>query len=90
MRRAAKIDRNHHAIVDAYRERGAIVLSLAPMGKGVPDLLIWYCGRLHMVEVKMPDGSLTDAQRAFMEQGWPVRVVTSVDDAHEHLDHLWC
>jgi len=90
MRRAAKIDRNHKAVVEAYRQRGALVLSLAPMGQGVPDLLIWYCRRLHLVEVKMPDGRLTPAQVTFAEQGWPVTLVTSVADVHTHLDGLWC
>jgi len=87
MRRAAKVDRNQKAIVEAYRERGAGVLSLAPMGKGVPDLLILYCKRLWLVEVKMPDGTLTEAQQAFFE-GWPVTIVRSVEDVHDHLDHI--
>lgn len=85
MRRAAKVDRNHPEIVAALRTAGVQVLSLAAIGKGVPDLLLLHRGRLQLVEVK--DGSqspsrrrLTPLQEAF-RAAWPVAVIDSADDA---------
>ena len=52
MRRAAKIDANHGDIVEALRGIGCSVLSLAPLGKGAPDLLVGYWGRNTILEVK--------------------------------------
>ena len=40
MRRAAKVDANHAEIVKALRDAGCGVVDMAPMGKGVPDLLV--------------------------------------------------
>ena len=67
MRRAAKIDKNQPAIVDALRACGAIVQSLAAVGNGCPDLLIGYRGRTILVEVK--DGSnVPSAQKLTLDQ----------------------
>ena len=38
--RAARVDDNHVAVVEALRKAGAMVQSLAAVGDGVPDLLI--------------------------------------------------
>ena len=88
MRKRAKIDSNQTAIVEALRKRGWLVLSLAPMGGGVPDLLIAKPYRYGhpdfqpvLIEVKTPKGKLTPDQDAFIEQGWPVTVIRSVDEA---------
>lgn len=40
MRRAAKVDATQAAIVQALRDAGCKVLSLAAMGKGAADLLV--------------------------------------------------
>ena len=45
MRRAGKVDFAQAAIVDALRARGHLVLSLAPVGNGCPDVLVG-CRRL--------------------------------------------
>ena len=82
MRRAAKVDRNHGEIVRAFEKCGAKVLSLAAMGKGVPDLLVNLRNRLRFVEVKSEKGKLTPAQEEFMAD-WPVAVVRSVDDVEQ-------
>ena len=67
MRRAAKIDKNQPAIVDALRACGAFVQSLAAVGNGCPDLLIGYRGRTILVEVK--DGSnVPSAQKLTLDQ----------------------
>ena len=69
MRRAAKIDKNQPAIVDALRKCGAFVQSLAAVGNGCPDLLIGYRGRTILVEVK--DGSKVPSARELTEdQNW--------------------
>jgi hypothetical protein len=87
MRRAAKVDRNQDEIVSALRAAGAIVQSLAAIGKGVPDLLVSFRGNLFLLEVK--DGSkppsgqkLTEAQKTW-HQAWGalVEVVNSPEAA---------
>lgn len=79
MRRAAKTDNNHGEIVRAFEKCGARVLSLAAMGRGVPDLLVSICNRLRLVEVKGAKGKLTPQQVEFT-QHWPVDVVRDVSD----------
>ena len=56
--RQSKVDGNHPDIVAAYRRAGASVCDLAPMGGGIPDLLIghaWHgLRRTFVAEVKDP------------------------------------
>lgn len=81
-RRAAKIDGTQTAIVETLRALGAEVVSLAPLGGGVPDLLVWLNGRFYLVECKTPKGKLRPKQEQFMQK-WPVQVLRSVEDAEE-------
>lgn len=67
MRRNAKVDANHPEIVAAFRKLGASVLSLANLGRGVPDLLVAWCGVTMLVEVKAPKGKETEDQLRFFE-----------------------
>lgn len=72
-RYARKVDSNHKAVSDAFEAAGASVLSLAPLGKNAPDLLVGLCGRAILVEVK-PDTHLkahmpTEGQVKFAK-GW--------------------
>ena len=67
MRRAAKIDGNQTELVEAFRTLGCSVLSLATIGKGVPDLLVAIKGITWLVEVKMPKGMETEYQIEFAE-----------------------
>lgn len=56
-----KRDENEAEIVKALRKAGAVVWRLS--GPGLPDLLLHYRGRWHVMEVKRPkQGRLTDAQ----------------------------
>lgn len=55
MRTAARIDANQPEIINALRKVGASVVSLSAVGRGVPDLMVGYMGRNHLLEVK--DGS---------------------------------
>jgi hypothetical protein len=70
VRRAARIDGNHQAVAHSLERAGATVVSLAPLGNGVPDLLVGYHGQTFLLEVK--DGEkppskreLTDLEREF-------------------------
>lgn len=80
-RRYGRVDRNHGEIVDALRQRGWQVLSLADIGDGAPDLLVYRVGQpLRLVEVKAKGGVITRLQEDFMAKGWPVTIVRSVAD----------
>jgi hypothetical protein len=87
MRRAAKVDRNHQEIVAALRDVGASVLSLAPLGRGAPDLLVGFRGQVYLLEVKdgakAPSKQRLTADEARWHQEWRghVAVVRSVDEA---------
>jgi len=61
MRRAARVDANQAAIVEALRAAGYSVQSLAAVGEGVPDLLVGACGVNVLLEVK--DGSKPPSER---------------------------
>lgn len=88
MRRAAKVDGNQRAVVDALRAAGCTVVSMAALGDGAPDLLVGYQGNTVLLEVK--DGAqrpsarkLTPLQEKW-HAGWrgrPVLVVNSADEA---------
>jgi len=70
VRRAAKIDANQPAIVQALRAFGATVQPLHTVGAGVPDLLVGYRGRTALVEVK--DGLRPPSERRLTtdQQEW--------------------
>ena len=50
MRFNAKVDLNQTEIVQALRQAGATVQSLAAVGKGVPDLLVCFRNKLYLME----------------------------------------
>lgn len=87
MRYAAKVDANQHEIVRALEQiPGVLVLSLSSVGKGVPDLLVQVWRNLVLMEIK--DGSkvpskrkLRKLQQDFVNKGWRVTKVESVDEA---------
>lgn len=80
MRRAAKIDANQGAIVEALRKVGAKVHYI----KEPVDLVVGFRGRNVLLEVKNESGrdELTQAQKDFIA-GWPgeVHVVRDVPQA---------
>jgi len=87
MRRAARVDANHDQIVSALRAAGAVVQSLAAIGKGCPDLLVAFRGNLFLLECK--DGAkspsrqrlTTDQQTWHQAWGALVEVVNSPESA---------
>jgi hypothetical protein len=62
MRRAAKVDANQEQIVSALRAAGASVQSLAPIGKGCPDLLVAFRGQMYLIEIKRGKGKVNELQ----------------------------
>ena len=80
MRRAAKVDSNQQAIVDALRRVG---VQVEVIGKPL-DLLICCRGETALLEVKNPDGGdrLTRDQVEFIAR-WPgkIHIARSVDEA---------
>jgi Holliday junction resolvase len=85
MRRRGKVDEVQAVIVDTLRQAGAEVLSLAALGSGVPDLLVYYEGTFYFLEVKTArskKGSwrLTRDQESFHAR-WPVTVVCNASQA---------
>jgi hypothetical protein len=83
VRRRARLDGNHPEIVAALRQVGAAVESLAPMGRGVPDLLVGWRGKVVLLEVKRPGEALTPDEarwhRLWADQ--PVVIVRSPEEA---------
>ena len=76
---AARRDGTESAIVRTLRRAGALVFALK--GRGVADLLVYFRGRLFLLEIKTARGRLTAAQRDAVRVGWPVRVCRTPDDA---------
>lgn len=89
MRRAARIDANHVAIVDALRAVGASVQTLS--AKGVPDLLVGWRGRNLLLEVKdcakIPSQQRLTPDQQVWHAAWrgQVTVVNSIDSALKAL-----
>jgi hypothetical protein len=82
MRMRARIDTNHPEIVQALRQVGAQVQSLASLGRGVPDLMCGWNGRVYLLEVKRPGETLTPDERAWHARwGELVAVVHSPQEA---------
>ena len=85
MRLAAKIDDNQRNIVATLRRAGCEVMSMAAIGNGCPDLLIFRAGVVYMLEIK--DGEKTASRRKLtphqelFHKRWPVKVVTSEAEA---------
>lgn len=83
MRRAARVDANQPAVVEALRKIGAVVTPLHAVGNGVSDLLVSYRQQWLVMEVK--DGAKPPSRRALTEdekrwigeQRAPVYIVTS-------------
>jgi hypothetical protein len=88
MRYASKVDRTHREVIDTLRQCGAQVLDLSRVGQGVPDALVHLSGRWTFVEIKAPKGKLTADQVVFQQQGWPVRVIRSREEAIQMIGAL--
>lgn len=85
-RRAARRDQNESQIVAALSAAGATVVQLS--AAGCPDLLCGFRGLTYLLEVKAANGKLTPDQLEWHRnwQGYPVKVVRSVEDALAAID----
>lgn len=87
MRRAARTDANHAAIINALRRAGVLVFDTSRMGGGFGDAVCAFRGVLKIIEIK--DGrkppsarKLTPAEAEFIRDwGAHVAVVTSAEEA---------
>jgi hypothetical protein len=81
------VDANHTPVVNALRSVGAWVYDAAGVGEGFPDLLVWFRGAYHLLEVK--DGSKKPSARRLRKTQvnfqqacpGPVHVVNSPEEA---------
>jgi len=80
MRRRARTDKNSIEIVRVLRQLGFLVFDCSRVGQGFPDLAITKAGKVSLVELKTPTGKLTPDQVRFMQAGWPVKVVRTIED----------
>lgn len=84
--RNARTDANQKEIVAALRSVGATVQSLAPVGHGVPDLLVGFRGATYLIEVKTPTGKLTPDQiRWHGDWRGGVGICITADDALTYI-----
>jgi hypothetical protein len=82
VRRAAKVDQNQPAIVEAMRSVGAKVEHTHQIGGGFPDLIVWAKGRTFLAEIKMPGEGLNKQQAEFFAS-WPgeIHIVRTTEEA---------
>ena len=64
-----RVDIVQTAIVEALRDVGASVQSLAAVGGGCPDLLVWWGGETRLLECKSAKGKARDSQEKWT-QNW--------------------
>jgi hypothetical protein len=82
-----RIDQNHRAIVDGLRAVGATVQSLAPLGKGAPDIACGWRSQNYFFEIKNPNQPKSKRQLTIAEEVWhsqwkgQVCVIESLEDA---------
>lgn len=85
MRRAARVDSNHAAVVGALRACGCEVESLAALGGGVADLLVWHRSTRRLILIEVKDGARSPSKRRLTvdqvrwHDRWPVTVIESAE-----------
>lgn len=91
MRRAAKIDANQPAIVQAFRDAGCSVQTCHTVGSGFPDLVVGYKGFTFLVEVKdgakPPSARRLTSDQVIWHANWlgTVHIVENVSDIESIL-----
>jgi hypothetical protein len=86
MRRAAKIDTIHPQVRDLFKAHGCEWADTSTTGKGFPDALACYSGRIILLEIKSGDramkrtGKTAEAQKVFAAR-FPVCRIGSEADA---------
>lgn len=89
MRNYARLDKNHKELCEIYRQNGCGIISLATLGKGIPDILVEFPrnGGLALVEIKSGNNGLTPDQEKF-HAGWPghIWIVRNISEVNAMLD----
>lgn len=82
MRRRGRVDGNQSEIVKALIDIGASVVSLAPMGCGIPDLLVGFRKHNYLFEIKINDKAKLTPDEAKWHDKWfgQVNCVTTIDE----------
>lgn len=88
-RTAARVDANHAEVVQALRDIGCSVLSLAQIGKGCPDILVARHSMAGALLMEIKDGRKPPSARKLTNDelkfhgSWqgPLAVVDSVESA---------
>lgn len=83
-----RADMNQKEIVSALEKMGASVLDCHNHGHGMPDLIVGFRGKNHLVEIKNPANAygrkgLNENQKQFAEnwRGDKVHILRTIDDA---------
>lgn len=88
---AKRVDQNHKSLVERLRTHpGVSVFSLAPLGKGVPDLCLGYRGINVLIEVKTAKGKLNSTQNMWHVAwtGAPVVILRSPEEADKLIENI--
>lgn len=94
MRRAARTDANHAAIVKRLRAIGATVQDLSKVGDGCPDLAVGYHGVNLFIEIKdgtkKPSARKLTTDQVTWHESWrgQCAVVESADEAERIVVEL--
>jgi hypothetical protein len=75
-----KRDATEKAILRTLRQVGADYVLLDPF-----DVLVWFRGRLFMLDCKTPQGRATKHQRDLVARGWPLRFVVTEEETLKAL-----
>lgn len=88
MRGRAKKDKNHPEIVEALKGHGASVIDTSGLAHGMPDLILGYCGKTMLMEIKNTATyygrkGLSKTQLEWKSKwvGGPYAVVTDIESA---------
>lgn len=79
----AHLESGHEAFFQQrVRSAGGMVVKLIPVRRGMPDrLVLWPTGRAYLVELKTPEGRLSEIQKhvhaEMAKRGHPVAVLAS-------------
>jgi len=84
-----RVDANQAQIVEAFRERGAVVDITARVGNGFPDIVVNYAGLFAVVEIKTETGKLRAIQnRWYNTHHGLCFVVRNIDDVGIVLNRM--
>lgn len=75
-RYAKKRDENEPEIIEALENAGCLVKQ-----QDLWDLVVQRGESVYLLEVKMPEGRLTDLQTDLIADGWRIRIVRSPEEA---------